>query len=33
MPDARAWTCCICGTVWVVPSLARICEVKHGGKT
>jgi hypothetical protein len=30
---ADRWTCAVCGKVWVVPSLARICEAKCGGKT
>lgn len=24
------WTCARCGAVYVVPSLARMCEAKHG---
>ena len=27
--DAERWTCQECGTVYVVPTLARDCEKKH----
>lgn len=25
----KDWTCACCGAVYVVPSLARWCELKH----
>lgn len=25
----KRWTCALCGKLYVVPELARVCEEKH----
>jgi hypothetical protein len=34
MPTAdNPWRCCICGTTYVVPTLARLCVDRHERET